>query len=279
MMQNHEYLADKSVLQNNLNPGVYRAALLNQTFGGSIIPLTNSFNFSFNKKRFNMMNHTVQSPFRKLKLLFILPVFAAILYAFSTPEYKYNTVTETPIIDTLDTKIFVGNITSAYTADELNKVLDIKKGNTYPQKQIDQRLYDDPVYDLYLNNGYLFFNLDPIPIKKADGTTDFTFRIHEGKQIKVRKVEVQGNNKVSKEDILKIISIKPGDLFSKAKLIQSYWALAGTGKFNPDQISPDLMPHPSLGVVDIVFNVIEKYGEPQYIDSPLNLKILKDKVE
>ena len=263
IMQNHEYLADKSVLQNNLNPGIYRAALLNQTFGGSIIPLTNSFNFSFNKKRFNMMNHTIQSPIRKLKLLLILPVFAGIFYAFATPEYQYSNVTETPIIDTVDAKILVGNITwegnSVYTTDELNKTFNIKSGKIYTQKQIEQHLfYDGSVYDLYFNNGYLFIKIELIYTKKSSGTTDFTFKVREGKQVKIGKVEVLGNNKVSKEEILKVIPIKPGNLFSKAELMQSYRALVETGKFDPDQISPDVRPDMKLGVADIVISVVEK---------------------
>lgn len=201
--QNHEYLADKHALQSSSNPGVYRAALLNQTFGGSIIPLTSSFNFSFNKKRFNMMNPIIQSPLRKLKLLLILPVFAGILYAFAVPEYKNLTVTEAQNDSIQETKIVVGNITwegnSVYTSDELNQALDIQKGNIYSQKQIDQQLYYGHVSDLYFNNGYLFFNLESVPTKKADGTTDFTFKIFEGGQYKIRNVEVKGNEKVSQK--------------------------------------------------------------------------------
>ena len=87
--QNHEYLADEHALQRSSNPAIYRAALLNQMFGGPVISLANSFNYSLNKKRFNMMKHTIKSPLRKLKLLLVLPLMAGILYAFATPEYKF----------------------------------------------------------------------------------------------------------------------------------------------------------------------------------------------
>jgi len=88
--QNHEYLADERALQRSSNPAVYRAALLNQMFGGPVISLANSFNYSLNKKRFNMMKHTIKSPFRKLKLLLVLPMIAAVFYAFSAPEYQFT---------------------------------------------------------------------------------------------------------------------------------------------------------------------------------------------
>jgi len=264
--QNHEYLADKHALQSSSNPGVYRAALLNQTFGGSIIPLTSSFNFSFNKKRFNMMNHTIQSPLRKLKLLLILPVFAGILYAFAVPEYKNVAAIEAQNDSIQETKIVVGNITwegnSVYTNDKLNQALDIKKGNTYSQKQIDQQLYGGTVSDLYLNNGYLFFNLESVPTKKADGTTDFTFKIYEGGLWQFGTIEVEGNKNVP-TDILQVVTIRSGELFSKEKLIQSTNSLVKTGKFIAQEVSPEVNPDLStqgytVGIVNIVFNVVEK---------------------
>ncbi|HAQ21008.1 MAG TPA: hypothetical protein DCR40_17505 [Prolixibacteraceae bacterium] len=87
--QNHEYLADERALQCTTNPAIYRAALLNQMFGGPVISLANSFNYSLNKKRFNMMKQTISSPIRKFKLLLILPLIAGVFYAFASPEYKF----------------------------------------------------------------------------------------------------------------------------------------------------------------------------------------------
>ncbi len=87
--QNHEYMADERALQRSANPAIYRAALLNQMFGGPVISLANSFNYSLNKKRFAMMKHTINSPFRKLKLLLVLPLIAAVFYAFAAPEYQF----------------------------------------------------------------------------------------------------------------------------------------------------------------------------------------------
>jgi TonB family protein len=88
--QNHEYLADEVALQQTSDPAVYRAVLLNQIVGATVVNLANSFNYSPNKKRFNMMKNIISSPYRKMKILFILPVFAIVLYAFAKPDYKYN---------------------------------------------------------------------------------------------------------------------------------------------------------------------------------------------
>jgi len=94
MKQNHEYLADEVALQRTSNPANYRATLLNQIVGSNVVSLSNSFNYSLNKKRFNMMKNIMSSPYRKLKILLILPVFAIILYAFAEPDYKSTEINQ-----------------------------------------------------------------------------------------------------------------------------------------------------------------------------------------
>jgi TonB family protein len=88
--QNHENLADEEALQSTSDPAGYRAALLNQVFSARLISLSNSFNFSFYTNRFEMMKKKTYSPFRKLRLLLVLPLVAVMLYAFADPVYSYN---------------------------------------------------------------------------------------------------------------------------------------------------------------------------------------------
>ena len=112
--QNHEYLADKHALQHTANPAIYRAALLNQLFECPVISLANSFNYSLNKKRFNMMKKITYSPIRKLKFLSVIPLIAGVLYAFAAPEYQLaqtQTNTSTDIQNvTLENKTVKGKI-------------------------------------------------------------------------------------------------------------------------------------------------------------------------
>jgi TonB family protein len=95
--QNHEYLADEVALQRTSDPAIYKAVLLNQIVGAPVVSLTNSFNYSLNKKRFNMMKNIISSPYRKMKILLILPVFAIVLYAFAKPDYRYKYADESSI--------------------------------------------------------------------------------------------------------------------------------------------------------------------------------------
>ena len=115
--QNHEYLADERALQRTSNPAIYRAALLNQMFGGPVISLSNSFNYSINKKRFKMMTKTIHSPFRKLKLLLAFPLIASVFYAFAAPEYQFVPV-ENKSVTTEATPT-----SSEILADQINALL------------------------------------------------------------------------------------------------------------------------------------------------------------
>ncbi len=118
--QNHEYLADEVALQRTSDPAIYRAALLNQIVGSPVVSLANSFNYSLNKKRFNMMKNIIRSPYRKIKVLLILPVFAIVLFSFAKPDYKYTY----PDIGTNDKSILV----NAMSNDVRGNVVD-ENGN------------------------------------------------------------------------------------------------------------------------------------------------------
>jgi len=48
-----------------------------------------------------MMKKTDTSPYRKMKVLFVLPVFAFVFYAFATPKYSYNNAENSPLSNNL----------------------------------------------------------------------------------------------------------------------------------------------------------------------------------
>jgi hypothetical protein len=132
---NHEYLADEVALQRTADPSIYKAALLNQMFSSPVISLSNSFNYSLNKNRFDMMKKIIASPYRKLKVLFVLPVFAIIFYAFAEPEYHYLqtkgnkvTILKIPGIIVKEVKGFVVNKFGKHLEGVIIKVTGTSRG-------------------------------------------------------------------------------------------------------------------------------------------------------
>ena len=137
--QNHEYLADEMALQRTSNPAIYQATLLNQMFGGPVISLANSFSYSLNKKRFKMMKKSIDSPFRKLKMLLVLPLIATVFYAFAKPEYISlpATSTGTGTITTIADALNELKASNAVPADKSEKVTPDEKGKIVKGKVVN----------------------------------------------------------------------------------------------------------------------------------------------
>jgi TonB family protein len=131
--QNHEYLADEEALQLTSDPAVYRAVLLNQIAGSPVIDLGNSFNYSLNKKRFLMMKNTIRSPYRKLRLLLILPVAALVLYAFAEPQYRVASAGDGQTASDAVTAAITKNVSGVVKAEDgspLEGAVVVVKGTT-----------------------------------------------------------------------------------------------------------------------------------------------------
>ncbi len=155
---------------------------------------------------------------------------------------------------------WVGN--TKYTSDVLGKVLGIKKGDVYDQARLEANLFMNPnerdVSSLYLDDGYLFFNVEPVEILVEGDSIDLEMRMREGKQATVNRVTVKGNTKTNDHVILREIRTKPGQLFSRADIIRTQRELSALGYFNPEAMGVEPKPNPQDGTVDIEYTVEEK---------------------
>ncbi|MFC2175750.1 outer membrane protein assembly factor BamA [Bacteroidota bacterium] len=155
---------------------------------------------------------------------------------------------------------WVGN--TKYSSDVLSKLLGIKKGDVYNQAQLDANLFMNPngrdVSSLYLDDGYLFFNVDPVEILVVNDSIDLEMRIREGKQATINRITIKGNTKTNDHVILREIRTKPGQLFSRADIIRSQRELSQLGYFNAETLGVDPKPNPVDGTVDIEYTVEEK---------------------
>ncbi|MDL2243932.1 hypothetical protein LJC54_00280 [Parabacteroides sp. OttesenSCG-928-J18] len=83
----HEYEADASVLQANIDPKKYQLLLIKKTVGRQrFFAVANSFNHSSLKKRIGMMLKTKSNPMACLKYLYVLPLSVLAVVAFARPE-------------------------------------------------------------------------------------------------------------------------------------------------------------------------------------------------
>lgn len=157
---------------------------------------------------------------------------------------------------------FIGN--AAYTDRQLATVLGIKKGDTYNGILLKERIADDTKPDgedltnLYQNSGYLFSNINTVEVSAENDTINFEIRVTEGKLASFNKISVIGNDKTNDHVIFRELRTKPGELYSKDKVVRTVRELGQLGFFDAEQITPDFKNvDPNAGTVDIEFGLVE----------------------
>lgn len=158
---------------------------------------------------------------------------------------------------------WVGN--TLYTSEALNRILRMKKGDVYNRTLLNKRTKEDEdaVGNLYYNNGYLFYQLDPVEINIVGDSVDLEMRIEENQQAYISHVNITGNDRVYEDVIRRELRTKPGDLFSKAALERSYREIASMGHFSaePSELTYDLKPDLDNGTVDLTWGLTPKSND------------------
>ena len=156
---------------------------------------------------------------------------------------------------------FVGN--TKYATDYLMAVLGMKPGEVYNQKKLDERIStdEDAVSNIYFNNGYLFFNADPVEVDVQGDSIALEIRIQEGPQATINKVIIKGNDRLYEDIVRRELRTKPGMLFSREDLVRSVRELAQMGHFDPENMNPVPLPDPENGTVDIEYNLVSKAND------------------
>jgi len=148
-----------------------------------------------------------------------------------------------------------------YTAETLNSVLGIKKGDVYNKELLTKNLtYSETSLDissLYMDDGYLFFRVDPVEVCVENDSIDLEIRLHEGKQARISNVTLKGNTKTFDHVVLREIYTRPGQLFSRSDVTRSIRELATLGFFNQETINPDVKANYVDNTVDIEYSVEE----------------------
>ncbi|MGB0838607.1 MAG: BamA/OMP85 family outer membrane protein, partial [Chitinophagales bacterium] len=154
---------------------------------------------------------------------------------------------------------------SKYTDEALGGLLGIKRGDVYDKTKLETRLFIDPsetdISSLYMNDGYLFFNVTPIEKAIVGDSIDLVISVYEGPQATIRNINIQGNTKTNEHVIRRELRTIPGNKFSRSDIIRSQRELAGLGYFDPEQIGITPKPNPQEGTVDIDYELTEKSSD------------------
>lgn len=162
-------------------------------------------------------------------------------------------------------KYFIRSVTwignTKYTSKFLDRILRINKGDVYDRAALEQALTYNPngtdIRSLYMDDGYLFFDVTPVETRVQDDSIDLEIRMHEGKQATVSKVTLKGNTRTNDHVALREVHTRPGQLFSRDRLIRSQRQLAQLKYFDAEKLTPSVNPNPEDGTVNIGYEVTE----------------------
>lgn len=156
---------------------------------------------------------------------------------------------------------FVGN--TKYSSDALMRVLNIRPGDLYDQKKLSERLQidDDAITNLYYNNGYIFAGVDPVETRIEGDSVSLDIRLTEGQQATINKVIIKGNKLVYDNVVRRELYTKPGTLFSREDLKNSFMQINQMGYFDAENSAPKPIPNPQEGTVDIEYELVGKSND------------------
>ena len=177
-----------------------------------------------------------------------------IMDVYEGPQYKLRNIS------------WEGN--TVYPEAVLNERLDFAKGEIFDYEKFQRNLRGNEaqtdVSALYLDNGYLTFNVETEEKRVAEDSIDIFIRVDERNQFRVSKVNIEGNTKTKDKVIRRELYTVPGDYFNRALLFRSVQQLANLQYFNverlygPGGIDTQLE---SDSTVAVTFNVEEKSSD------------------
>ena len=158
---------------------------------------------------------------------------------------------------------WIGN--TKFRSSFLDTVLGVKKGDLYNKQLLEMRLFMSEdgrdISSLYMDRGYLFFQVIPVETNVQAHHINYQMRIIEGKEARVKRVIIKGNTKTNDYVIRREIRTKPGDLFNRNDIIRTQRELAQLGYFNEQAFQVNPIPNPQDGTVDIEYVVEEKSSD------------------
>lgn len=137
-----------------------------------------------------------------------------------------------------------------------------ERGEVFDRSALDAATRQ--VKQLYSNEGYLYAQIEPV-VRRVPAaspgqppTVNVVWAVSERQPFYVRRVVIEGNTFTHESVIRERLMVLPGDVYNEERLISSYQSIGALGFFETPLPTPDILPDPERGEVDIIFRVKEK---------------------
>ena len=156
---------------------------------------------------------------------------------------------------------WIGN--SEISTARLESMVPITKGAHYDSETLALQLGtksenpDDPsVSNLYQDTGYLASEIYASETVIGD-SVDLEIRIIEGKKFILKNIMVEGNVRTNDHVIRRELRTLPGDIYSRAMILQTYSMLSQMQQFEPMSTLPQVLPNAQQNTVDLKYSLSE----------------------
>ncbi len=170
------------------------------------------------------------------------------------PQYKIRNVT------------WDGN--TVYTDEQLSLSLGFEKGDIFNEAKYEENTTfnrsSTDINSLYQNIGYLFFQLIPTITKVGEDSLDLHFDLYEDEIATIRQVSFYGNTNTHDDVVRRTLRTIPGNKYSRDAIVRSIRELSTLGYFDPQNITPDVLPIPQNKEVDISFSLDESQSTSNF---------------
>jgi outer membrane protein insertion porin family len=163
-------------------------------------------------------------------------------------QYKIGTVT------------FKG--TTMFPTNKVDQVLQLHPGAVFTPKALTKDI--ERIEDFYGSRGRIEVNqssgdLRVIKIPNTEtGTMDLEYRVDEGQEFKIEKIEIRGNTKTKDRVIRRELAVSPGERFDMVRVKISKQRLEGLQFFEKVDARPESTDPPIVGRKNLIVAVDEK---------------------
>ena len=140
------------------------------------------------------------------------------------------------------------------------------KADRYSREKLATDL--ESLRNFYQNRGYLDFNIESTQVSITPDRKDIyiTVNINEGEKYTVSDVELSGQMLVPKEELQKLIQLKPGDVFSREKLVATTKAISDRlGNDGYAFANANAVPEIDKDKRTVAFNIVVDPGRRVYV--------------
>jgi outer membrane protein insertion porin family len=131
---------------------------------------------------------------------------------------------------------------TVYRDEQLEAALGLSAGNRFNGKSLEANLFGNKrssdVSSLYMNQGYMRFNVNPVVRAVGSDSLDLVMEITEGDIYNFGNIDISGNTKTKEHVVRRELLTIPGQRFSRDMIQESVRRLLQLNYFTQESLAP-----------------------------------------